>query len=84
MLVLQRNLGEEILVGADIVIKVVEVRGKRVRLGITAPKHIRVLRQEVVLQDTFRLEADDEPAQVEEFARIRRPKRSLTTSATGT
>ena len=38
MLVLSRRVGEEIVIGGDIRISVVAIRGQQVRLGITAPK----------------------------------------------
>lgn len=47
MLVLSRKKDERILIGDDIEILVVEIRGDKVRLGIEAPKHIPVNRQEV-------------------------------------
>jgi carbon storage regulator len=47
MLVLQRKLGERIMIGDDIVVEVVEFRGETVRLGIEAPKEVRVDREEV-------------------------------------
>jgi len=47
MLVLTRSTGEEIMIGADIRIMVVGVRGDRVRLGITAPESVCVDRAEI-------------------------------------
>ena len=47
MLVLSRKEGERIVVGRDILITVIESRGNRVRLGITAPQGISINRQEV-------------------------------------
>lgn len=47
MLVLSRQRDEEILIGDDIVITIVEIRGDNVRLGITAPREIPVHRREV-------------------------------------
>jgi carbon storage regulator len=47
MLVLTRSTGEEIVIGDDIRITVVGVRGDRVRLGITAPESVCVDRVEV-------------------------------------
>jgi carbon storage regulator len=44
MLVLARKLDEAVLIGEDIVVKIVEIRGDVVRLGITAPKSIPVTR----------------------------------------
>lgn len=47
MLVLSRKPNESIVIANDIVITVVEVRGDKVRLGITAPKDVPVHREEV-------------------------------------
>jgi carbon storage regulator len=47
MLVLSRKKNESIIVGDDIIITVVEIRGDKVRLGIAAPKTVTVHRQEV-------------------------------------
>jgi carbon storage regulator len=47
MLVLTRKLGEEIVIGQDIRVKVVSVQGDRVRLGIEAPRSVPVDRLEV-------------------------------------
>jgi carbon storage regulator len=49
MLVLPRKRGEEIVLpGLGVSIKIVDVRGNRVRLGITAPKSVAVVRREIV------------------------------------
>lgn len=51
MLVLTRRLDESILIGDNIEIRIVQVKGSGdqavIRLGITAPKHVTVLRKEV-------------------------------------
>lgn len=47
MLVLARRLNEEIYVGDDVVITVVDIGRGRVRLGIKAPSHVRIDRAEV-------------------------------------
>ena len=47
MLVLSRQRDQSILIGNDIEITVVDIRGDRVRLGINAPPHIPVHREEV-------------------------------------
>ena len=47
MLVLSRKKDESIMIGDNIVITVVEVRGDKVRLGISAPKEVAVHRDEV-------------------------------------
>ncbi len=47
MLVLSRQKDESIMVGDDVEITIVDVRGDKVRLGITAPRHIPVHRKEI-------------------------------------
>ncbi len=47
MLVLTRNINEQIIIGDNITITVVSVHGDRVRLGIDAPKEVPVHRREV-------------------------------------
>jgi carbon storage regulator len=47
MLVLARTTDQTIMIGDDIEITVVEVRGGKVRLGIKAPREVRVHRKEV-------------------------------------
>ena len=47
MLVLSRTKDEKIVIGEDITIMVVEIRGDKVRLGIDAPKDVPVHREEV-------------------------------------
>lgn len=50
MLVLQRKTGQSIRIGEDIEVVVLEVSGDHVRLGIAAPRDIRVLRQELLTE----------------------------------
>jgi len=47
MLVLSRHRDESIIIGDNIVVTIVDIRGDKVRLGIDAPKDIPVHRQEV-------------------------------------
>jgi len=47
MLVLTRKSGESIRIGDDIIIRVVEVKGNQVRLGIEAPRQFRIYREEL-------------------------------------
>jgi carbon storage regulator len=47
MLILTRKLGETIRIADDIKITFLEVKGKHLRIGIDAPKHISVHREEV-------------------------------------
>ena len=50
MLVLTRKVNESLLIGEDIVITVVEIKGDKVRLGIEAPKEISIVRSEIAPQ----------------------------------
>ena len=61
MLVLSRQRDESIIIGDDIEITVVDIRGDKVRLGVSAPKEISVHRKEVY--DAIRRE-NREAAQV--------------------
>lgn len=47
MLVLTRKSGEKIMLGDDIVVQVLQIAGNSVRLGIEAPRSLRVFREEV-------------------------------------
>jgi carbon storage regulator len=47
VLVLTRRVGESIVIGNDVVVTVLEVRGEVVRVGIDAPREVAVHRQEV-------------------------------------
>ena len=47
MLVLSRRAGESIMVGHDVVVTVLEVRGDVVRVGVAAPREVQVHREEV-------------------------------------
>ena len=47
MLVLTRKLGESIRIGDSIVVKIVDLDGRHVKLGIEAPKNVTVNREEI-------------------------------------
>ena len=56
MLVLSRQRDESIMIGDNIVVTIVDIRGDKVRLGINAPSEIPVHRQEVY--DAIKREAN--------------------------
>jgi cytosine/creatinine deaminase len=68
MLVLSRQKDQSIMIGDDIGVTIVDIRGDKVRLGVTAPKHVSVHRREVyeaILRenrDASRLRPDDLPS----------------------
>lgn len=49
MLVLTRKPGEELSIGNDIVVRIIDVRGDKVSVGIVAPRSYHVLRSELTL-----------------------------------
>lgn len=60
MLVLTRKLGEAVCIGDDVQVRVIRLGGGRVRLGITAPVEVRVVREEVMkATDAERKETQD-------------------------
>ena len=50
MLVLTRRPGESIVVGENIVVTVIEIKGGQVRIGIDAPRDVDVYREEIYEQ----------------------------------
>lgn len=48
MLILQRRAGESLVIGEDITVSVLSVDGNRVRLAITAPEDVSILRSELL------------------------------------
>lgn len=67
MLVLTRKLDEKIQIGNDITITLVRVQGNTVRIGIEAPRDIRVIRAELEALDQT-LEVDENPLSEREEA----------------
>ena len=49
MLILQRKAGESLVIGDDITVRVISVDGTRVRLAISAPETIPILRSELIV-----------------------------------
>ena len=75
MLVLTRRSGESVMIGDDVVITVLEVRGDVIRLGIRAPRDIQVHREEIYreLQASNREAASPTADAVKVFADLIRP-----------
>ncbi len=67
MLVLTRKLDEKIQIGNDITITLIRVQGNTVRIGIDAPRDIRVIRAELEALDNA-VEADENPLSEREEA----------------
>ena len=47
MLILTRRIGETLMIGEDVTVTVLGVKGTQVRVGIKAPKHVAVHREEI-------------------------------------
>lgn len=57
MLVIRRKPGESILIGDDVEIHIIDASPSRVRIGISAPQHILILRKEIQLAQQQNLAA---------------------------
>ena len=58
MLILTRRVSESLMIGDDVTITVLGVKGNQVRLGVNAPKEVAVHREEIY--ERIRAEGDDE------------------------
>lgn len=69
MLVLSRHRDESIMIGDNIVVTIVDIRGDKVRLGINAPQEVPVHRQEVyeAIQRENRRSSQVKPAESQEL-----------------
>ena len=77
MLILTRKIGEGIILGDDIRIAVLEIRGKQIRIGIEAPSHVVVLREEIYqrVQEENLQAAGVRDADLKELANIWKKKK---------
>ena len=57
MLVIRRKIGESILIGSDVEIQIIDISPSRVRVGISAPPHVLILRKEIQLAQQENIEA---------------------------
>jgi carbon storage regulator len=74
VLVLTRHVHQSIVIGHDVIVTVLEVRGDQVRLGITAPKEIQVHREEVFVALTAaNREAATSAAELATLEALKRP-----------
>ncbi len=65
MLILTRRVGETLMVGDEVSITVLGVKGNQVRIGVNAPKHIAVHREEIYqrIQDEKKQGSQGEPSE---------------------
>lgn len=78
MLVLSRQRDESIVIGDDVVVTIVDIRGDKVRLGIEAPREVPVHRQEVydAIQRENQRAGQVEPKDVEGLGQSANPANS--------
>ena len=76
VLVLTRRANESIMIGPDIVVTVLDVKGDQVRIGIRAPKSVAVHREEVLAELTRanREAASPTPDALEKLNAVRPPE----------
>jgi carbon storage regulator len=68
MLILTRRVGETVMIGDDVTITVLGVKGNQVRVGINAPKHVAVHREEIyerIKREQQAEEASEQPKAAE-------------------
>lgn len=72
MLILARKIGEAIAIGDDIKIRILEVKGGQVKIGVDAPDHIMVHREEIYLRilEENKKAALEAPADLESIASV--------------
>lgn len=65
MLILTRRVGETLMIGDDVTITVLGIKGHQVRLGINAPKEVSVHREEIYQRIQQEKQKQDHPAEQE-------------------
>jgi carbon storage regulator len=68
MLILTRRVGETVMIGSEITVTVLGVKGNQVRIGVNAPKDVAVHREEIY--ERIKREGDAEPRVVETAAKV--------------
>jgi carbon storage regulator len=63
MLILTRRIGETLMVGDDVTITVLGVKGNQVRIGVNAPKDVAVHREEIYQRIQKEKDGDSDPVE---------------------
>jgi carbon storage regulator len=82
MLILTRKSGEGIRIGDSITLKIIEIRGNQVRLGVEAPKNVSVHREEIYeqIRQQNELAADSSPVSSDMLTTLWRDHRESQTA----
>ena len=85
MLILSRKVDEKIMIGDDISISIIEIRGDQVRIGVDAPKAVKVFRQEVfdAIKAENRAAAESKPKLPEMNFRGPKPEKATEITKSG-
>ena len=67
MLILTRRAGETLMVGNDVTVTVLGVKGNQVRIGVNAPKEIQVHREEIFRKIKAEQNAESDEASFEQI-----------------
>ena len=70
MLILTRRVGETVMIGNDVTVTVLGVKGNQVRIGVNAPKDVAVHREEIyerIKREQQGGESGDKPKQAAEY-----------------
>ncbi len=78
MLVLSRRVGDSVVIGDNVEVTVLEIRGDVIRIGVDAPREVAVRRKELLTQlaDSNRAAASPDPAAVDDLSKMLRNRQA--------
>jgi len=70
MLVLTRKVGESVQINEEVTVTLVQVKGRQIRLGIKAPRHVKIFRTELLEDESAANNRDDFSEEIGEISQI--------------